>query len=159
MRAIIESLDHWHARYAEDALLYGQGLNHVSHLGDCLVSQFPLTTPALHETLRIGDEVWEERGLDRTISHIQQYKKVHSTRLHPLLCALTSAEEVAYVEQRESGTHEISGKFGAMLYDVFGRRFPEGQWWSVEQAAVQRYKHQVQMNLLALQEQIQRLLA
>jgi hypothetical protein len=128
-------------------------------LGDCLISQFPLTTPALNETLKIGDEVWEERGLDRTISHIQQYKKVHSTRLHPLLCALTSAEEGAYVEQRESGTHEISGKFGAMLYDVFGRRFPEGQWWSVEQAAVQRYKHQVQMNLVALQEQIQRLLA
>ena len=159
MRAIIESLDHWYARYAEDVLLYGQGLNHVTHLGDCLISQFPLTTPVLNETLRIGDEVWEERALDRTISHIQQYKKVHSTRLHPLLCALTSAEEVAYVEQRESGVYETSGKFGAMLHDVFGRRFPEGQWWSVEQTAVQRYKHQVQMNLLALQEQIHRLLA
>ena len=76
--------------------------------------------------MKIGKEIWQELPLDRVIQQIQKHKLVISERLHPLLCALTSAERVAYQEQRESGSGTaVSGKFRTMLIDVFGRTFPE----------------------------------
>jgi len=47
------------------------------------------------------------------------HRQVHSKRLHPLLCALASAERVAYTEQRETPTRNPSGKFRS---GVSGRR-------------------------------------
>jgi FkbM family methyltransferase len=157
--AFIDSLDHWYARYQEDVLLYGQNCRRVTHLGDCLVSQFPLTLASRDERLDIGAEVWDDGALDRTIQRIQQYRRVYSTRLHPLLCALTSAHSVAYREQRDNGDAQVSGKFGSLLLDVFGRRFAEETWWDVDQAAVLRYKQHVQRELLRLQQYVADLLA
>jgi hypothetical protein len=159
LREVVQALDHWYARYEEDALLYGQGCGHVSHLGDCLISQFPLAHAHNPDLLKIGDEVWQEPQLDRTITQIQQYQRVFSTRLHPLLCAFTSAQQVAYQEQRESGSAHVSGKFGALLHDVFGRRYAEGCWFDVDRQAVVNYKAKVQQNLHNLQQQIAMYLA
>ena len=100
-----------------------------------------------------------ELALDRTIQKIQAYRRVRTARLHPLLCALTSAEEVAYHEQREGPQQgQPSGKFAAQLEDVFGRTFPEGEFFKVDRDAVLRYKIMVETNLAALKAQIDSLL-
>jgi hypothetical protein len=75
---------------------------------------------------------------------------VCSGRLHPLLCALASAERVAYREQRETGSGVISGKFRSLLIDVFGRTFPEEQFIEVDRDAVALYKDKVQRGMAGL---------
>jgi hypothetical protein len=71
---------------------------------------------------------------------------VFSPRLHPLLCALCSAELVAYQEQRPDG-REASGKFRSLFLDIFGADKPEGQFWPVDREAVVRYKLLVDRNI------------
>jgi hypothetical protein len=158
--ALIERLTHWYARSEEDVLLYGRSRSNVSHLGDWLVNAFPLAAGADDRVLQIGREIWQNLPLDRTIQHIQQHRRVFSERVHPLLCALTSAEEVGYREQRESGDPRmISGKFRSMLIDVFGQTFPEGRMWRVDREKVAMYKERVRRNTEALRRQLSALLA
>ncbi len=156
---LIDRLDTWYARYEDDVLTYGRGRTNVEHLGDWLIDQFPMSTPTDDGELHIGEEVWQELPLDRTIQHIQRYKKVYSTRLHPLLCALTSAETVAYAEQPAGGESAIvSGKFRSMLIDIFGRTYPEKTFFAVDHAAVARYKKRVNRNIAAVGARLEAIL-
>ncbi len=156
LHALLDRLLYWHARYEEDLLIYGRGRQNTSHLGDWLIDAFPLAKAAMDKTLVINAELAAEPALDRVIQHIQAHRQVYSTRLHPLLCALTSAEVVAYKEQREySGSDQVSGKFRSLLIDVFGRSYAEDQQWTVERDAVARYKQQVASRISALQRQLQ----
>lgn len=145
MDRLIGSLTRWYARYEEDALLYGSGRDSVLHLGDWLVTASPMTRWTDDRILRIGDEIKGELPLDRTIQRIQRYRAVVSTRLHPLLCALTSAEQVGYVEQREypGAPAMVAGKFRSMLMDVFGRVYPENRLFPVERDRVAAYQRAV----------------
>ena len=140
MQAVLSRLDHWYARYQEDVFLYGHDSGNVTHLGDWLINAFPLTRGKDGALLRVGAEVLQQLPLDRTIEKIQAHRRVYSTRLHPLLCALTSAEAVAYLEQRENRAATPSGKFRSMLLDVFGRSMPEDRLWEVDREAVATYK-------------------
>jgi hypothetical protein len=159
MGAVLKGLDVWYARYEEDLLLYGDLARRAVHLGDWLIDAFPLVRAERDEVLAIGDEVWGNLPLDRTIQQIQQYKRVFSPRIHPLLCALTSAELVGYVEQRDLGGSEASGKFRSMLYDIFGRTYPENLWWQVDRQKVAQYKVFVSGQIEALRADIAGLLA
>lgn len=50
-----------------------------------------------------------------------------------MLCALTRAGRGRFQAQRETrDATEKSGKFDAMLLDIFGRTFPENEWLEVE---------------------------
>ncbi len=148
LHALLDVLQHWYARYEEDVLIYGRGRTNVSHLGDWLIRAFPLAQAELDERLVIGPELAGEASMDRLIQHIQKYRNVYSTRLHPLLCALTSAQTVAYREQRELSAHGgVSGKFRSLLLDVFGRAYPEDTEWPVDRDAVLRYKQRVNANV------------
>lgn len=156
---LIDRLDAWHTRYQDDILMYGRGRSNVEHLGDWLIDQFPMNTPTEAGELHIGDEIWKELPLDRTIQFIQRYGKVLSTRLHPLLCALTSAGEVAYIEQPWGDQSAIiSGKFRSMLIDIFGRTFPEKTYFTVDRDAVMRYKQQVRRNVATLEARLEAML-
>jgi hypothetical protein len=156
---LVDSLDMWHARYEDDLLMYGRGRNNVTHLGDWLIDQFPMAAPTEPGELHIGDEILTELPLDRTIQHIQRYQKVFSTRLHPLLCALTSAGQVGYSEQPSGGPSPIpSGKFRSMLIDIFGRSFPEKSYFAVDRDAVGRYKQRVHRNVAVLKAQLEAML-
>ena len=160
-RNFLSRLTSWWARYETDIRDYGEGIAHVRHLGDWLVAAFPMSEPRLDKSLTIeaGSNMLEA-PLDRTIQWVQAYRAVRSERLHPLLCALTSAERVAYHEQREARhSDEISGKFGSMLLDIFGRTWPEDEWFEVDRAAVVRYKMKVEANMAALRQQIVGLLS
>lgn len=159
LTSVLTRLDHWFARYEEDALLYGKGHNHVSHLGDWLIDAFPMARWQQDKTLDIGQEVWNDLPLDRVIQKIQMFRKVNSTRLHPLLCALTSAESVAYVEQRETSSDTCSGKFRSMLIDVFGKDLPEKQFWDVDRDAVLAYKRKVADGIAQLRALLHQLLS
>ena len=139
--------------------MYGRGRANVEHLGDWLIDQFPLSTPTDELQLQSGDEIWNELPLDRTIQSIQRHKTVFSTRLHPLLCALTSAEAVAYAEQPAgAGTSIVSGKFRSMLIDIFGRTYPEKTFFAVDRDAVARYKARVHRNVAAVGARIEAIL-
>ena len=145
---ILDELTVWFARYEEDLLLYGKGRQNALHLGDWLLNAFPMTRWTKDDTLRIGKEIWNDLPLDRTIQNIQQYRYVFSERIHPLLCALTSAEHVAYTEQRECGGGVSSGKFRSMLMDIFGRTWPESTDFAFDRAAVAGYRARV-MRIMA----------
>src|ERR1700722_4606364 len=156
---LIDRLDIWFARYEDDVLMYGRGRSNVEHLGDWLIDQFPMSTPTDESELQIGDDIMQELSLDRTIQQIQRHKKVFSTRLHPLLCAFTSAETVAYQEQSAGGgTSIVSGKFRSMLIDIFGRTYPEKTYFTVDRDAVARYKKRVHGNVAAVSARLDALL-
>jgi len=157
--ALIDRLAHWYARSEEDLLLYGRSRSNASHLGDWLINAFPLASSVDDRVLHIGKEIWNELPLDRTIQQIQRHGKVFSERVHPLLCALTSADEVGYREQRESGDPALaSGKFRSLLIDVFGQTYPEGALWRVDRDKVAAYKARVRRNTEALRRRVDRLL-
>lgn len=157
---ILSKVTTWWARYEEDVLAFGKGRPNVRHLGDWLISAFPLTVPSIDKSLTFpfvmpGNEI----SLDRTIQTIQAYRGVESARLHPLLCALTSAEKVAFHEQtNERESYQESGKFRSLLFDVFGRAFDAGEAFDVDHRAVRRYKQMVEANLLELRAELHRLL-
>jgi hypothetical protein len=159
MKAVVDRLDTWFARYQDDLELYGCDHRDARHLGDWLVTLFPMAEPTVDRTLDIGPEVMKFQSMDRLIQQIQSYRRVFSTRLHPLLCALTSANAVSYVEQRECGPLGPSGKFASMLRDVFGAAPPEKEWWDVDRAAVIAYKRQVARNVDGLKARFAELLA
>jgi tetratricopeptide (TPR) repeat protein len=151
LHRLIDRLSLWLARYEEDVLLYGNGRKNVAHMGDWLINQFPMTRWTVDGLLTVDKWVLEDLPLDRTIQKIQHYREVLSERVHPLLCALSSAERVAYREQREDGTIDgRSGKFRSMLLDVFGRTFPEETFFEVDRDAVASYRARIQIFLAEL---------
>jgi hypothetical protein len=159
MERLVERLDTWFARYEEDVLHFGRGRPNVVHLGDWLISQFPMVKAFDDQPLQIGNEILFELPLDRVIQKIQRHKNVYSTRLHALLCALTAAELVGYAEQSEVGAPGIvSGKFRSMLVDVFGRTFPEKKFFIVDRDAVKRYKSRVHGNVATVGQRIEAIL-
>ena len=152
---LIDRLDTWFARHEDDVMRYGRGRANVVHLGDWLIDQFPMARATEDKLLDVGEDLWSDLPLDRIIQQIQQHKNVFSARLHPLLCALTSAELVAYAEQRDAGSPLIlAGKFRSMLIDIFGRTFPERQFFEVDRVAVMRYKARVHANVAQMGERI-----
>lgn len=158
LREVLHRLHHWYARYEDDLFRYGRGLDNASHLGDWLITAFPMSRGTDAQPLTIGKEIWNDLPLDRTIQEIQRHTTVFSERIHPLLCALTSAEKAGYREQRENGAAMISGKFRAMLIDIFGRTFPEDTFFDVDRSQVLRYKSEVETHVRLLRDDIHRLL-
>ena len=159
MHELLDRLTWWYARHEDDVLLYGRHRKNVSHLGDWLINSFAITEGYKEELLRVGDEVWNNLPMDRTIQQIQSHKRVFSTRLHPLLCALTSAQQVGYMEQRDAPDKTIvSGKFRSLLIDIFGRTYPEHEMWDVDKDKVMRYKKKVHTNKEELRQHVKRLL-
>lgn len=156
---LLDHLTHWYARYEDDIRLYGRGRTNVSHLGDWLINAFPMARATDDRLLTVGEEIWQQLPLDRVIQQIQAHKKVFSERLHPLLCALTSAEQVGYKEQPYSGSPNIlSGKFRSMLIDIFGQTFPENSFWNVDREKVGTYKHHVREKTEQLRRHLAQLL-
>ena len=159
LERLVERLDTWFARYEDDVLMYGRGRGNVTHLGDWLIDQFPMNTATLDEPLQIVDELRVDHAFDRAIQVIQCHKNVYATRLHPLLCALTAAETVSYAEQPSLQMPGIvSGEFRSMLIDIFGRSYPENQFFMVDRDAVRRYKARVHRNVAKVGERIDSLL-
>ena len=156
---LVGRLDTWFARYEDDVLMYGRGRGNVVHLGDWLIDQFPMNTATLDEPLQIVDETRPDHALDWAIQVIQCHRQVYSARLHPLLCALTAAELVAYAEQpSEQMPGIVAGEFRSMLIDIFGRSYPEKQFFMVDRDAVRRYKARVHRNVARVAERIDAIL-
>jgi hypothetical protein len=163
---ILDKADAWFARHAIDLELFAGERTNGMLLGDWLISTFPMaewTNPKRLVLGRIGHKVggvWFHRPLDRIIQRIQSYREVFSPRVHPLLCALTSAERVAYSEQRSrDGSGMITGKFGSMLQDIFGRVYPENEFFDVDREAVAAYKLKVQQGMRVVRERLAEILA
>ena len=80
---------------------------------------------------------------------------MHSARLAPLLCALTSAELASYEEAAspQHAGHRVR-RFRSMLIDIFGRSYPEKEFFMVDREAVRRYKARVHRNVAQVGERI-----
>jgi Methyltransferase domain len=156
LERLIERLDTWFARYQDDVLMYGRGRNNVEHLGDWLIDLFPLTTATDDEQLRIGAAAVAP-SLD--IETIQRHKQVYSADPQPFLCALTSAELAAFAEPPAAEMPgAVAGQFRSMLIDIFGRSYPEQQFFLVDRDAVTRYKARVHRNVMRVGERIEAIL-
>ncbi len=158
MSALVGSLDCWFARYHNDVDKYGGGSKNVKWLGDWTATMFPMTKWCLDSTTTITAKEAKHTAPDFLIRGIQQHRRVVSNKLHPLLCALCSADEVRYEEQKDmksaDGARIASGKFRAMLTDVFGKAPPPGRWFRVDRAKVAAYKKTVVANVEALRSYI-----
>jgi hypothetical protein len=129
------------------------------HLGDWLIEQFPLVRATAGEPLEIGGEMGE-LALDRAIQTIQTHRQVYSSRLAPFLCALTAADYAAYAEAPVATMPDMrSGTFRSLLIDVFGRSYPEKQFFMVDRDAVARYKARVHRNVAELRLRVEMALA
>ena len=161
LEPLLDRLDAWYARSLEDCHLLRRHERKTVALGDWLIAAFPMTAPSESGELHVGAEVMtNEVQLDRFIQKIQSFPRVRSARLHPLLCALTSAHEVAYTEQREwPGTDEASGKFRSLFLDIFGEDRPENEYWAVDREAVRAYKVRVEARMDLLRGELRRMLA
>lgn len=155
MAAVQERLHTWYARSRDDAERWG-GRTRTVHLGDWAADLFPMARGTDPETLYLDRDGVDGVALDRAIERIQRHRRVHSGRLHPLLCALTSAEEVAYAEQPFRG--HPSGKFASLLRDVFGREHPPERFFAVDSGAVAAYKAHVRRQVRRLRRDLARLL-
>ena len=112
-----------------------------AHLGDWLINAFPIVSWVDERTCEIpADFIRSAHDIQRTIQQIQKFRRISSARLHPVLCALASADEVKYQEQAEMGSECESGKFRSMFLDVFGKSPEPGEWFSVDRQIVQSYK-------------------
>ena len=159
MASLLDRLESWWARHEEDVGVYGGGRGNVHHLGDWMIDACPMTTWRHDELFRVGEETINDSPLDRLIERYQSYRQFASPRMHPLLCALTAAEQVGYQEQREmDDPNQVSGKFRSMFLDIFGVDKPEKQMWPVDRAAVVAYKAKVRRNVEALRAELGRLL-
>jgi hypothetical protein len=155
LAGVLDRLAIWYARYEEDILWHGKGRQNVVHLGDWLISAFPMSRGDNPAVLNTGAEMWHDLPLDRTIQRIQAHRQVFATRMHPLLCALTSAEQVAYHEQRDEKTGLISGKFRSLQLDIFGKTFEENEFFTVDREAVIAYKLKVRQGMVQLRKDLQ----
>lgn len=158
LERLIERLDTWYARYQDDVLIYGRGRGNVVHLGDWTIDCFPLAAGRVDEPLRITGSSPSDGALDHRIAHIQRHRRVYSEQLHPLLCALTAAETAAYSDQPAATPGAAPGEFRSMLIDIFGRSYPEKDYFLVDRDAVARYKARVHNNVAALRRRIETLL-
>jgi hypothetical protein len=149
-------LDHWYARYRDDLAFCGAGAR-ASHFGDWLIDAVPLSRPTRDRMLQLqNDLLSNRRPLDWLIQEIQSYRYVASPRLHTLLCAMCSAEQVSYEEQHEVPEQPelVSGKFAAMFKDVFGRTFPENDLFPVDRDAIVAYRRFARANVERLKADI-----
>ena len=158
---LLSELDVWYARYESDLVAWGGYCEEAVHLGDWLISAFPMNDWSLDKRAVVPASIKEKTVcMDRYIQEMQRYRHVYSYRLHPLLCALTSAETFAFKEQIEDPVFgEKSGKFNAMLRDIFGKEFAEDQYYPVDREKVVQYKTKVQANLNAMSVRVRELLA
>jgi len=160
LSSIIEKLDFVFMRYKRELNIVKKLSNkkEVYHSGDLLTNLFPFTKWKINKTKYImAREPFRIHAIDFYIREIQLYRNVYSERVHPLLCALCSAEKVAYREQYEFLNSE-SGKFKAMLFDIFGKEFQQKKFFKVDREKVWNYKRYVQKSINRIVEKLSELL-
>jgi hypothetical protein len=159
MAHVFDNLDHWFARYQRDLERFGTGRDTETHLGDLLISAFPLVRWRENKILTIPADIKSKTvQLDRFIQRVQAARAIESYRIHPLLCGLTAVEKFKFHEQQEDPDGAISGKFNNMLFDIFGRDFEENVWHDVDRDRVRDYKIMIDRNLSEMREIIRELL-
>ena len=162
LKEFFSTLDCWFSRSEYDIEFLGRHSSlpkHYAHLGDWLINAFPLVSWTDGRTGEIpADFIRASHDIQRTIQKIQAFRRISSARLHPVLCALTSAEQVRYQEQSEMGSECMSGKFHSMFLDVFGKAPKPGEWFDVDRHDVKLYKSSVYSKTELMREYFWRVL-
>jgi hypothetical protein len=151
---LLDSLDVWFARGRDDVMLYGRGRDNVAYLGDWLIEQFPLGHGRDAELLTVDEHALRDLALDHAIAAIGRRRAVFARAPAALLCALNSADLVAYADDLDAP----SGEFRSLLHDIFGRSFPDNEFFQVDREAVIRYRARVHRNVGLMRARIDALL-
>ena len=156
VKELFSIVDCWFSRSAYD-IEFLQDLSSLprqfAHLGDWLINAFPIVPWVDGRTCEVpADFIMQSRDIQRTIQTIQRFRRVSSARLHPVLCALASADEVRYQEQAEMGSTCLSGKFNSMFLDIFGKSPEPGEWFKVDRGDVSSYKSSVYLKTELMRE-------
>ena len=151
---LLDHVDIWFARSRDDVMLYGRGRENVTYLGDWLIEQFPLGHGRDAELLTLNEDALTDLPLDRSIAAIQRHNAVFARALAPFLCALNSADTIAYADELAVP----SGEFRSLLIDIFGRSFPDNDFFQVDREAVLRYRARVHRNVGLMRARIDALL-
>jgi hypothetical protein len=151
---LLDNLDIWFARTRDDVMLYGRGRDNVTYLGDWMIEQFPLGHGRETELLTLNEDALCDLPLDRSIAAIQRHNAVFARALAPFLCALNSADTIAYADNLTVP----SGEFRSLLIDIFGRSFPDNDFFQVDREAVLRYRARVHRNVALMRARIDALL-
>jgi hypothetical protein len=151
---LLDHLDIWFARGRDDVMLYGRGRDNVAYLGDWLVEQFPLGHGRDNELLTVNEHALLDLALDRAVAAIGRHRAVFARTPAALLCALNSADTVAYADDLDAP----SGEFAGLLHDIFGRSFPDNEFFQVDRDAVMRYRARVHRNVALMRARIDALL-
>lgn len=151
---LLDRLDVWFARGQDDMMLYGRGRSNVTYLGDWMITQFPLGHGRDPELLTVSEDSLRDLPLDRTIAAMARHRAVFARTPAALMCALNSADTVAYADDLDAPT----GEFDSLLYDVFGRTFSANEFFQVDRDAVLRYRARVHRNVALMRSRIEALL-
>ena len=135
-------------------LLRPQETVRFARLGDWLVEQFPLGHGRDGELLTLNEDALRDLPLDRSITAIQRHSAVFARAPAPFLCALNSADTIAYADDPSVP----SGEFRSLLIDIFGRSFPDNDFFQVDREAVLRYRSRVHRNIGLMRARIDALL-
>ena len=132
LASLIDGLRAWMARHHEDVTLFGRGRANVVHLGHWLVGGVPMVESSDPVLLVAGDPARADADLDEYARTIQRHHAVRATTPLALLTALPSAQRVLWSAP--------DAAIDALVLDVFGQRFPHGQWLDIDRAAVAAYR-------------------
>lgn len=141
---LLDRLDTWYARYEDDILLYGRGRNNVVHLGDWLIDRFPLSTPVLGDPLQIVEDAGSSAGPRHLGRPGAQGGLFDPAARAALRAHLGRARRLLRASVRPTSA---PGTFHSMLIDIFGRSYPERQFFMVDRDAVRRYRARVHHNI------------
>jgi hypothetical protein len=149
---LLDRLDTWYAPHLEDLLMFDRGRCSAVHLGNALIDLLPLGQAEAEEPLELSRAGLLSLPLDRAIDTLRRHRQVTAPDAAALLCALTTADVVAY------SADEGSDVCRSLLIDVFGRGHAEREAFVVDRDPVLRYKTMVRANLTALRGRIETLL-
>ncbi|PCI63870.1 MAG: hypothetical protein COB37_03740 [Kordiimonadales bacterium] len=154
LQRLVDTLDIWFVRNKVD-LEFLPKCEHTQHVGDLLIDFFPLTKWSNDHRINIPASISKANfDIQQLVHKFQEYKHVHSHRIHPLLCALCSADLFSFTEQRELPDSSISGKFNKMLKDIFDREFEENIIYTNDMEKVISYKKMARQNISMINDWI-----
>lgn len=140
LRALVTRLTAWFVRTAEDLLLHGRGLENVAWAGDWRLAGVPDTDPGALEEGRVELFPGAFASPEAFLARVQSFQRVTSSGGDVLLCALSSAVEVAWHSETPGARPPWDVR--ALMLDALGRPLPAGVLVPVDRQAVGAYRAQ-----------------
>lgn len=132
MSTLLDALQIWMARSGEDVSLFGRGRANVVHLGHWLINAVPLHESTNPVPIVAGDPSGTPPDVNALTEMVMAFTDLRATTPLSLLLGLSSARRVRWDTADEA--------IDALMLDVFGQRYEQGQWINIDRKAVMAYR-------------------